>query len=573
MTVDSVTIAFVGSGGAGVMTAGQMLLDAAAHVGWYGLMSRSSGPQIRGGEAAAFVRLSPRPVLAPADRVDVIVAFDWQNIERFAAELPLCADSVIVTDPAQGEIPATLAASGAKTIAVSIKEITASVPSGRINMVGLGIVAAVIGLPRAGIEAVATRMLSKKGAAAIQASTAAAEAGATAAAEWNLGFELAAPNKTGAVRWSLSGNEAAGFGAVRGGVRFCAAYPITPATELLEWLAPNLAKIGGILVQAEDELASINMCVGASYGGVPSITATSGPGLALMIEALGLAVASETPLVVVDVMRGGPSTGIPTKSEQSDLNIAVYGLHGDAPHLVVAPTSIADCLFATQWAVHLAEALQTPCIVLSDQAMGQARAVVDRPEDAPFQAQRLLASIPAGETYKRYADTPSGVSPAAIPGMPGGEHTADGLEHAENALPSAQAADHQKQLDKRLRKLTQYDYGAPWADIEGDGDVAVLTWGSSTGPVREAIARLAAEGVTVRLVALRLLAPLRSALLLEVLKGVRRLLVVEQTHDGQFHKYLRAHLDLPGAVTVFNRPGPLPIRAGDVHAKLVELVA
>jgi 2-oxoglutarate ferredoxin oxidoreductase subunit alpha len=182
-------------------------------------------------------------------------------------------------------------------------------------------------------------------------------------------------------RWMISGNEAAGLGAGRGGVRFAAAYPITPATEILEWMAPALTKVGGTLVQAEDELASINMIIGASYGGIPSLTATSGPGLALMTESIGLAVASEVPIVIVDVMRGGPSTGIPTKSEQSDLNMAVYGLHGDAPHIVVAPTSVADCVFTTQWAVHLAESMQVPAIVLSDQFIGQARAVVGRPAE------------------------------------------------------------------------------------------------------------------------------------------------------------------------------------------------
>ncbi|WP_448192462.1 2-oxoacid:acceptor oxidoreductase subunit alpha [Azospirillum sp. sgz301742] len=574
MTVDSVTIAFVGSGGAGVMTAGQMLLDAAANVGWYGLMSRSSGPQIRGGEAAAFVRLSPRPVHAPGDRFDMIVAFDWQNVERFAAELPMSPESVIVTDPAQGEVPPVLAASGAKTIAMPIKEIAASITGGRVNMVGLGAVAAVVGLPHKGIEAVVQDALGKKGEAAVQASLAGSQAGAKAAADWNLGLTLSAPAKKDAPRWNISGNEAAGFGALRGGVKFCAAYPITPATEVLEWLAPNLAKTGGILVQAEDEIASITMCIGASYGGVPSITSTSGPGLSLMIEALGLSLASETPVVVVDVMRGGPSTGIPTKSEQSDLNIAVYGMHGDAPHLVVAPTSIADCLFTTQWGVHLAEAIQTPCIVLSDQAMGQSRTVTDRPVDAPFKAKRLLAEIAEGETYKRYANTPSGISPAAVPGMPGGEHTADGLEHAENALPSSQSSDHQKQLDKRLRKLTQFDFGAEWADIEGDGEaeVAVLTWGSVTGPAREAVAKLNAEGKKVRLVSMRLISPIQPEKLAEALKGVKKLLVLEQTHGAQFHKYLRAHVDLPGEVTVFSRPGPLPIRAREVREKLVSLV-
>jgi hypothetical protein len=188
-------------------------------------------------------------------------------------------------------------------------------------------------------------------------------------------------------------------------VRFVAAYPLTPATELLEWMSPALAEVGGTLVQAEDELASINMAIGGSYGGVPSLTATSGPGLSLMIEALGLAVTAEIPIVVVDVMRVGPSTGIPTKSEQGDLNIAVHGLHGDAPHLVLACNSVADCLGTTQWAVQLAEALQSPAIVLSDQFLGQARSVVDRPDDRAAGPGRVVAEIPVAlPRPRRWAD-------------------------------------------------------------------------------------------------------------------------------------------------------------------------
>ena len=154
------------------------------------------------------------------------------------------------------------------------------------------------------------------------------------------------------------------MGALRGGIRFAAASPITPATELLEWLAPRLKTLGGGLLQAEDELASINMIIGGSFGGVPSLTATSGPGLSLMLEAMGLAVAAEVPATVVNVMRGGPSTGCPTKSEQTDLNVALYGLHGDAPHLVLGALDHADCILTTEWAVRLAEALQTLAVVL-----------------------------------------------------------------------------------------------------------------------------------------------------------------------------------------------------------------
>jgi 2-oxoglutarate ferredoxin oxidoreductase subunit alpha len=362
-------------------------------------------------------------------------------------------------------------------------------------------------------------------------------------------------------RWLISGNEAAGYGALRGGVRFVAAYPITPATELLEWLAPALTKVGGTLVQAEDELASINMALGASFGGVPSLTATSGPGLALMIESLGLGVAAEVPVVVVDVMRTGPSTGIATKTEQGDLNIALYGMHGDAPHVVVAPNSVSDCIAATQWAVGLAESLQLPAIVLSDQYFGQARAIVDSPplEKNSFQREKAQG----GEAYKRYALTPSGVSPMAIPGTPGCMYVADGLEHNERGTPSSQAGDHLAQMDKRARKVSQLDPGDAWASIEGEGETAVVTFGSCTGAVREAI-----KSLPIKLVSIRLLSPAQPEKLKKALEGVKRVLVVEQNHSGQFLRYLRSEYDLPGEVKSLRRPGPLPFRPQEVHEEI-----
>ncbi|MTJ81566.1 MAG: 2-oxoacid:acceptor oxidoreductase subunit alpha [Telmatospirillum sp.] len=567
MATYSVSVALTGSGGAGAMTAGQILLDSASKAGFFGLMTRSMGPQIRGGEAAALVRISSVPISSLDDHYDLLVAFDWGNITRFAAELPLSRDSLILADPEQGDIPEAVARHGARVAELPLKALAGTIPGARANMVGLGAVAALIGLPIDSLIAVLTVQLGRKGEEALAASTEAVRAGARAAATLPALPKLPEAAPHDGQRWNISGNEAAGLGALKGGIKFVAAYPITPATEILEWMAPALEKTGGTLVQAEDELASINMVIGGSFAGLPSLTATSGPGLSLMIESLGLAVASETPLVVIDVMRGGPSTGIPTKSEQSDLNIAAFGLHGDAPHLVVAPNSATDCLSATQWSVYLAEALQTPAIVLSDQAMGQSRVIIDKPADSPYVASRLVA--PAGDgQYRRYALTDSGISPMAIPGTPGSNYVADGLEHNEKGTPSSQAGDHLAQLDKRSRKLDSFDYGDNWADIEGDGDIAVITWGSVTGPVREALARARARGQKVKLISLRLILPALPGKMEQALAGVGRVLVVEQTHSQQFAKFLRGHYTLPAEVSVFNRPGPLPIRPGEILTRL-----
>ncbi len=561
----SVSVAMVGSGGAGVMTSGNMLLEAATKAGLYGLMTRTVGPQIRGGEAAALVRLSAKPVHCVDDHFDILVAVDWKGAERFAAEVPLGPQSLIITDPETGEVPEILAASGARIVEVPIGELANAVDGGRPNMVILGLVASLIGLPEEPINKIIAKKLGKKGDAAVLASREAVSAGYKAAAEVTSPVTVSDAVGDGMGRWLISGNQAAGFGALRGGIRFVAAYPITPATEVLEWMSPNLPKMGGTLVQAEDELASINMAIGASFGGRPSLTATSGPGLSLMMEGIGLAVSSETPVVIVNVMRGGPSTGVPTKSEQTDLNIAVYGLHGDAPHVVTAATSVEDCIFTAQWSVHLAEAMQTAVIVLSDQFMGQASTIIDPPANISFMAQRLVEENPA-EDYARYAVTADGVSPMSLPGTPGGQYTADGLEHNPKGLPSTLMEDHRDQMDKRDRKVAEFNYGDHWADVEGDADseLVVLTWGSTTNAVREGIERLRAEGVSCKLVAMRLLSPAVPNYFDEAVKGAKRILVVEQSHSGQFLKLLRANYDMPGEVKSFRRPGPLIIRPGEI---------
>jgi len=558
----SISIALAGSGGSGVMTAGTLLLNAAAKAGLYGLMVRTSGPQIRGGEAAALVRLARQPTHSLDDGFDLLVAIDWQNVNRFADEIPLGASSVMVGDPDEGETPEVFKNTGARYVPLSLKKMAKAIPGSWTNMVALGLAGALAGIPAEALAS-ALRDSWKRADAALQANLAALQAGFVAASGIEGVPKLRGTNAKAGRRWLISGNEAAGYGAIRGGIRFVAAYPITPATELLEWMAPALTKVGGALLQAEDELASVNMIIGASYGGVPSLTATAGPGLALMTEGIGLAVSAEVPIVVVDVMRGGPSTGIPAKSEQGDLSFAVSGLTGDASRLVLAPTSIADCLDTTQWAVQLAEAMQAPAIVLSDQFMGQSRAIIDRPADLSFVGKRLTAAANTPD-YKRYRNTESGVSPMAIPGTPGVVYTADGLEHTEAGIPSSQSRDHRVQLDKRERKLLQYDYGRWWADVEGDGEVAVITFGSTTAAVREAVLRAAAQGVKVRLIAIRLLAPAQPERIAEALDGVTRVLVVEQNHSAQLYRYLRSVYDLPGKPASFHRPGPLPLRPGEL---------
>ncbi|MEJ2403771.1 MAG: 2-oxoacid:acceptor oxidoreductase subunit alpha [Candidatus Thiodiazotropha sp.] len=560
----SYAVAVTGSGGSGAVTTGRILLEAAAHSGFQGLMSRSAGPQIRGGESASMIRFGVAPVECMGDEYDLLVALDWLNIERFADEIPLGDKSLILYDPKAGEVPALLRSGGAEVREVPFKILASGLPEGRVNMVALGAAAVVCGLTLDAMKTGVRKVLSNKGDQVLENALHAVELGYNH--DRHQQIELAVPGKQ-VNRWSITGNQACGLGALRGGIRFVAAYPITPASEILEWLAPRLEKVGGSLLQAEDELASVNMIIGASFGGVPSLTATSGPGLSLMVEGLGLALVSETPVTVINVMRGGPSTGIPTKSEQSDLNQALYGLHGDAPHLVLAPLSIRDAVFTTQWAVQLAEHLQTVTLVLSDQSLGQSQAIIEATEAADLPLVRKVETQPDGD-YHRYQESPDHVSPMTLPGTPCGMYTADGLEHNTRGTPSSMAVDHREQLNKRLHKLIDFDFGTEWAEITGDGKVCLITWGSSCGAVKEAAERLRGAGHSIKVIALRLLAPLQKSALQQALAGMEQIVVVEQNHGGQLYHYLHSEAVLPPHAVSLAQPGPLPIRPGRILREL-----
>ncbi len=562
------SVAVTGSGGSGAITCGLILLEAIAAAGLYGLMSRSLGPQIRGGESAAMLRLSSAPVDCLDDCFDLLVGLDWLNVERFADEIPLDSHSLIVTDTTAKAVPSCLLDSQAQVLALPIHELAVGIPGGRSNMIALGMSGYLCGLDLTTLITATRTVLIDKSDEIKQASILCLEQGFHSVPDASrLSIQTQIPDKK--PLWNISGNEASGLGGLRGGIRFVAAYPITPASDMLEWLAPRLEQLGGSLLQAEDELASINMLIGASFGGVPAMTATSGPGLSLMAEGLGLAVASEIPLVLVNVTRGGPSTGIPTKSEQSDLNLALYGMHGDAPHLVLAPLSISDCANTTEWAVGLAEQLQTVAMVLTDQFLAQSRALTNPIDPGSFNLQRKTATA-HDEPYFRYTLTADGVSPMGIPGNPGCIYTGEGLEHDERGIPSSLAVDHQAQLRKRQDKLTAFDYGERWVQTEGAGDICLLTWGSTAGAVFEAARRLRAQQIATQVIAVRLLAPLQSTELRALLKTAERILVVEQNHQAQFFHYLHAQQVLPSTTEYLARPGPIPLRPGEIVARILE---
>ena len=559
MTRQSVSIAIAGYGGTGVITTGQLLLKACAKAGYFGLAQRSFGPQIRGGESLSLLRFSNHPVQSPDDFLDLLVLLDTEHVARFSAEVPLNENSVVILGKDKATTPDFVRDSGAKIVELPLDLVASETSEGGENIVATGLIAEYLGLDKSLMQTVLQAHFAKKEDLLVQAQGWLKSGWQLAENNQAIAEICLAANEGCEPQWLVNGSETCGYGALKAGIRFVAAYPITPASGILEWLAPNLEKLGGSLVQAEDELASINMIIGSSFGGVPSLTATSGPGLALMAESIGLAVASETPLVIVNVMRGGPSTGIPTKSEQSDLNMALHGLHGDAPHVVTAMLSIADSAFTTGWSVWLAEHLQVPVITLSDQSMAQSDASLLEPQLWQEKAERLVAAH-SDTPYHRYALTDSGISPMSIPGEEDMMYTADGLEHNQFGTPSAATEMHREQLQKRAHKLRQFDYGERWAETRGEGDTAIICWGSVSSVAFEAAERMTAQGNACRVIALRLIAPLQTEALLKELEGVDKVLVVEQSHGAQFMAWLRAHVDFPCAHQSLAIPGPLPIR-------------
>lgn len=355
-------------------------------------------------------------------------------------------------------------------------------------------------------------------------------------AEENLDFRVEVPPRpTDRPMVVMNGNEAIGMGAIAAGMELCAMYPITPATSVSHYLGEAFQKFGGIVHQAEDEIAAVGVAIGASWAGKVAFTITSGPGLALKTEFLGLAVMTETPVVVIDVQRGGPSTGLPTKVEQSDLLAAIFGQPGDAPKVVMAPATIEECFYAPITARRIAEAFRVPVIILSDANLATGVAPFPRPElDARWQAPPIdLSPVPEG--LRPYDWDPRlGLSRRFIPGQPGGMHTATGLSHDEDSHVAYAADVHQRAATMRSRKLAVLQQALKPPVVYGDesGDLLVVGWGSTKGAIEEAVDRVRGEGLSVSSLHLTFLSPLPPGLK-EIFGRFHKVMTVEINYSDE----------------------------------------
>jgi len=581
MPTGDLTLAMVGSGGDGVVTMGDMLAQAGARDGLHVMKVEAYGPQIRGGESSCTVRVSADPIFAQGDFVQVLVVFNWADFARFRGEIVAAPNAVILfeeSDTTPRESIDVGVEGDLRWIPVPFIQLAKDAAGTTLakNIVTLGILSEMFGLPKKWLAKAVENKFTKKKAEVLEANMKGFEAGVAfgASVESRVG-DLRLEYTPGEPMLLMSGNEASAVGALHAGCRFFAGYPITPSSEILHYLSEWMPRVGGSLVQTEDELSAIGAVIGGSFAGVKSMTATSGPGLALMTEMLGLASMAEVPAVIVDVQRGGPSTGLPTKSEQSDLWQALWGSHGDAPRVVLAPADVEDCFHATVEAFNIAEESQMPVIVLSDQFIAQRRETLSLLTLDHEVIDRLRPSDEALQNgYRRYEDTATGISPMTWPGIKGGEYQTNGLEHGEDGSPTSMHIVHEKMNAKRYRKLRQVrahysfyrKYGAERADV------GILCWGSAKGPVKEAVLKAVDSGDKVSAFVPQVLYPFPRHEFEEYLKGVRDVIVIELSYSAQFYKYLKTFLNLPEHTFVYKRSGGKNLTVAEVEDKIQKVM-
>ncbi len=564
---ENVTIGMVGSGGDGVVVMGSMLQRLAAAQGYFSQMPRYYGAQIRGGGSAAKLNLDGERLSSPKDELDILVCFDWDKYHEFEQELPMNGHTVVLYEekpPAAISLPQR-----SFQIAFAQKSQEATGLPKNKNLVALGLLLKMVALPQDRTE---QSIATERGLKLLKANLPALAAGRGLLSDTTFPKQRLLPARDPFPRPILHGNAAVAQGAIRAGCRAFFGYPITPAIEIMEEMEKQLAQKGGAFLQAEDEIASAGLAIGASMSGAKAMTSTSGPGLDLMTEMLGLSSSAEIPLVLVDVQRCGPSTGIPSKLEQSDLSHAIYGGHGDAPRVVLAPCDIEGCYRLSIESFNIAEEYQTPVILLSDQWLGQTTMAVGGEflkEDYVIQERKKPSDVELAE-YRRYRLTADYVSPMSVVGDEGGVYQTTGLSHNERGFPAFDFETHQKMHEKRQRKLLPLLKRDDLVKILGEekAECGIISFGSTGQVVWETVRDLGL-GQEIKVCVPELISPLPDKVR-DFLKSVRRLLIVEMNFSGQLSRYLRSEADLPKRTEIYARAGGRPFSRNELTRPIME---
>ena len=568
------------SGVDNAISAGDVLTRSVARSGYHVHTFRTYPAEIKGGPVMFQLRVGVKPVPSLGDQLDVLLAFNEEAWDLHHKALR--SDGILIYDPGEHDAPDGFQG---KAFGIPFDRMARdlNLRKGK-NLIALGALSALVGFDFPQLQATVKDLYGRARPQFIESNRIALLAGY----QWvkdNLPeeapFRLAPPDATHEPELVMSGNRAIVAGALAAGCRFFAGYPITPASDILEEMAKRLPNTGGATLQTEDEIAAIASVVGASIAGVKAMTATSGPGFSLMQEMLGLATMAEVPLVVINSMRAGPSTGMPTKMEQADLNIALYGGHGEAPRIVLAARSVMDAFYQAMQAFYLSETFQMPVILLVDQSLSHRTETLPLPDvNLVPVVERMRPSKEDAKDYKRYRLTESGISPMGVPGFDPTPFTATGLEHDESGAPNYSPHMHTAQLDKRGQKfeiaadalcgleppLGCLSYGVP----EKEAEVGVLAWGSTAGVVREAVEEMVAEGYPVAALVPAVINPLPADRILQFASGLKAIIVPEVNRTGQFAAWVKAHTELH--LISLNKYGGLPFTPAEIRAKVMEFL-
>ncbi|MDD5039720.1 MAG: 2-oxoacid:acceptor oxidoreductase subunit alpha [Patescibacteria group bacterium] len=542
-----------GEAGYGILSAGAMFARAMLRAGLYVFDYAEYPSLIRGGHNTFEVSVSDRKVFAPRRPIQVLIALNQDTVNLHTHEL--APDAAVLYNTNNASVPGGYYGDGVTVIGVPFEDLALASGAERVarNVVALGATYALLKLPIEGLFAIIELnfTLKKKPQAIIDTNKAAARAGFDFINK-NLSkpFNYTAKPLSNPERMIMAGNNAIALGAIKAGCKFLSGYPMTPATSIMNTLAGQAQKHNLVVVQVEDEIAAICAAIGAGYAGVRSMTVTSGGGFDLMTEAWGMAGQIEVPLVVVEAMRTGPSTGMPTWSGQDDLAMLLAASHGEFPRIVMAPGDLEQCYFMTQEAFNLAEKYQTPVMVITDKYLASSHSWIEQSgfKDLPIDRGRVAAEkdLPVGTAYKRYLHTKDGVSPRTLPGTPGGEHIANSDEHDEESFSDETAEERAKMVDKRFRKFDAAAADVPLPVLEGDSnaDITIIGWGSTRGAILEAIEQLKSHRIRANYLQIKYISPFPVEYVKSVFKKAKKIAVVENNKTGQLAAWIREQTGL-----------------------------
>ena len=535
-----------GAAGQGVATPGDIFALIFSRRGLHLNAYNAYQSIIRGGHTFLTIRTGVDKVENMGDGIDLLIPLNQDTMDRHLRLLTAGGACVYNGDT----IKPGAAAERVQLCPLPVSKL-ADITKNKVaqNTLAMGAALSMMGVGFQSLESVLAGQFGRKGEAVVKENVDIARAGYEYATSNFKPFAKLLPmtEKRYAV---ISGNTALAMGGAAAGVKFYAAYPMSPSTGVLHWMAGHGRKAGILVRQVEDEIGVVNYTIGAAHAGVRSMCATSGGGFALMSEGLGLSAMAEIPIVVIDCQRAGPSTGVPTKTEQGDLWQMLGAAFGDYPRVIAAPLDIADCFTLMPEIFNVTDKFQCPGIVLCDLLLSEGRLSVE-PEvlnfNPPIDRGELITSNgDAHDEYLRYKITDSGVSPRAIPGIPGFMHVVSSDEHDENGvLISDEYTNHAKRramMEKRMRKEKGIEAMVPKPVLEGpaDADVTLIGWGSTDGTIREARAQLAEQGITANQLQIRWLVPLHGDTIVDILGQSKHTIIVENNFSGQFARYLRS---------------------------------